>query len=269
MRTLFLLVGARANQSWGRFPPLVFNTSGLYRRFSEAVGYAAARVNPRADHPFRVISGPRPACLLGAEVADGRAGNKSGSMTASGAMPTVGGSTPRQRRRLILGALLRALLAATLLVALYYVLPMDSALDTHTVLLLVLCLAVLAAVLTWQIRVITNSRYPGLRALETVAAVVPLYILAFATTYFLTERADGAYFSEPLTRSSALYFSVTVFSTVGFGDITAKADPARLIVTAQMFFDLILLGFGARVFLGAVKLGRQRHAPDQPERQES
>ena len=190
-------------------------------------------------------------------------------MTASGTMPTLEGPTSRQRRWLIVRALLRAFLAATLLVALYYVLPMDSALDTHTVLFLVLCLAVLAALLIWQIRAITQSQYPGLRALETVAAVVPLYILAFATTYFLTERADSAYFSQPLTRSSALYFSMTVFSTVGFGDITAKADPARLIVTAQMFFDLILLGFGARVFLSAVKLGRQRHAPDQPEQQES
>ena len=188
-------------------------------------------------------------------------------MTASGTVPAVGGVTPRQRRWLIARALLRALLAATLLVALYYVLPMDSALDTHTVLLLVLCLAVLAVLLAWQIRAIAQSQYPGLRALETVAAVVPLYILAFATTYFLAERADSAYFSQSLTRSSALYFSVTVFSTVGFGDITARADPARLIVTAQMFFDLILLGFGARVFLGAVKLGRQRRAPDQPEHQ--
>jgi voltage-gated potassium channel len=190
-------------------------------------------------------------------------------MTASGAMPTVGAATPRQRRRLILVALLRAFLAAAVLVALYYVLPMDRALDTHTVLLLVLCLAVLAALITWRVRAIMESQYPGLRALETVAAVVPLYILAFATTYFLAERANGAYFSQPLTRSSALYFSMTVFSTVGFGDITAKADPARLIVTAQMFFDLILLGFGARVFLSAVQLGRQRRAPDQPERQES
>src|SRR5450755_3935284 len=104
-------------------------------------------------------------------------------MTASETMPTVGGTTPRQRRWLILRALLRALVAATLLVALYYVLPMDSALDTHTVLLLVLCLAILVALLVWQVRVITQSQYPGLRALETVAAVVPLYILAFATTY--------------------------------------------------------------------------------------
>jgi voltage-gated potassium channel len=86
-----------------------------------------------------------------------------------------------------------------------------------------------------------------------------------AATYFLLERADSAYFSQPMTRTGALYFSMTVLSTVGFGDITAKTDAARLVVTAQMLFDLILLGFGARVFVGAVKLGRQRRTPHQPE----
>jgi voltage-gated potassium channel len=50
---------------------------------------------------------------------------------------------------------------------------------------------------------------------------------------------------------------VTVFATVGFGDITATSQPARLIVTAQMILDLIL-GLGIRVFLGAVQRGRQQ-----------
>lgn len=180
-------------------------------------------------------------------------------------MPALQETTPRQRRALIVRTALRALLTTTLLVILYYVLPMDSALDTHTVLLLILCLAVFAALLTWRIRAIIQSDYPGLRAINTLAAVVPLYILLFATTYFLMERVDTAYFSQPLTRTGALYFSVTVFSTVGFGDITAKTDAARLVVTAQMLLDLILLGFGARVILGAVNLGRQRQAPREPE----
>jgi voltage-gated potassium channel len=180
-------------------------------------------------------------------------------------MPTAEALTPWQRRSILARTTLRSLATATLLVVLYYVAPMNHALDTHTVLLLTVCLAVLAAIIAWRVRGITRSQYPGMRAIETLAAVVPLYILVFAATYFLAARADSAYFSQPLSRTGALYFSVTVLSTVGFGDITAKTDAARLVVTAQMFFDLILLGFGARVFVGAVKLARQRKTPHQPE----
>jgi hypothetical protein len=40
-----------------------------------------------------------------------------------------------------------------------------------------------------------------------------------------------------------------VFATVGFGDITAKTEAARLLVTGQMITDLIILGLGARVIV--------------------
>ncbi|MFF7792973.1 hypothetical protein [Streptomyces sp. NPDC007991] len=84
-------------------------------------------------------------------------------------MATLGDPTPpRQRRSLFLRTGLRALVTATLLV---------------------LCLAVFVAVLAWRIRGITRSHYPGLRAIETLAVAVPLYILAFATTY-LSEDSD-------------------------------------------------------------------------------
>ncbi len=71
----------------------------------------------------------------------------------------------------------------------------------------------------------------------------------------------------PLTRTDALYFTVTVFSTVGFGDITAKSEVARLVVTSQIFVDLLILGLGVRILTGAITRGqrrqRQRHdAPD-------
>ena len=41
-------------------------------------------------------------------------------------------------------------------------------------------------------------------------------------------------FSQPLNHTDALYFTVTVFATVGFGDITATTEAARLVVTGQM-----------------------------------
>jgi hypothetical protein len=64
-----------------------------------------------------------------------------------------------------------------------------------------------------------------------------------------------------MTHTNSLYFTVTVFATVGFGDITATTNAARLLVTAQMVADLVVIGLGARVIVGAVKRGQQRRPP--------
>ena len=65
-----------------------------------------------------------------------------------------------------------------------------------------------------------------------------------------------------MNHTNALYFTVTVFATVGFGDITAQTATARLLVTGQMITDLIILGLGARVIVGAVTCGRRRLPQD-------
>ena len=62
-----------------------------------------------------------------------------------------------------------------------------------------------------------------LRAFETLGFIVPFYLLLFASTDYVMEvSASAANFTQPLTRTDALYFSVTVFATVGFGDAIAR-----------------------------------------------
>jgi hypothetical protein len=82
----------------------------------------------------------------------------------------------------------------------------------------------------------------------------------FATTYFLMAHAQSAAFGVHLSRTDAMYFSATVFTTVGFGDITAKSQAARLIVTFQMMLDLVIIGIVVRGVVSAIKAGRQRPA---------
>jgi voltage-gated potassium channel len=169
---------------------------------------------------------------------------------------------PAKRRRLIIGAVLRGLVVTTVLVVLYYLLPMDRPLDTGTEVRLLIGLLIFTGTTVWQVRAVADARYPGLRAAEALGLIIPLYLLLFASTYFLMERASAANFTQPLTRTDALYFSVTVFSTVGFGDITAKSETARVVLIVQMLADLALLGAGARVLLGAVRRGQQRRSGD-------
>ena len=57
-----------------------------------------------------------------------------------------------------------------------------------------------------------------------------------------------------------MYFAITVFATVGFGDITPKTDLARVVIMRQMLADLPVLGLVVRVMVGAVRAGRQWRA---------
>src|SRR4029453_2420236 len=80
---------------------------------------------------------------------------------------------------------------------------------------------------------------PGLRAVESLATSVPFFLLLFAATYVVLAELSASNFGGHLTHTDGLYFTVTMFSTVGFGDVTAKSDTARLVVTGQMIADLI------------------------------
>ena len=127
---------------------------------------------------------------------------------------------------------------------------------------LVAGLLILTAVLVWQLRRVSTARDPSIRTTEALAITLPLFLLLSATVYFTMATANPGNFStNPLTRTDTLYFTVTVFSTVGFGDITAATQSARLVVTAQMLLDLLALGLVARAFVGAVQLARQQAVP--------
>ena len=148
--------------------------------------------------------------------------------------------------------------------AIYYLLPLNRTSTWAAVTMLVIGLVLFIGLIAFQVRSITRSRFPALRAIEALATSVPLFLLLFASVYVVMATISASNFSEPLTHTDALYFTVTVFSTVGFGDITAKTEAARLVVTSQMITDLLIIGLGLRVIIGAVTRSRQQR-PDHAE----
>jgi hypothetical protein len=116
-------------------------------------------------------------------------------------------------------------------------------------------------VLGWHIREITRSPYPRVRAIQSLVTTITLFFALFATTYYVMSSNRPGSYSEELSRLDSAYFTVTIFATVGFGDIVARDEPARLAVTLQMLADLTLIGVVARMVLNAVQVGlRQRGA---------
>ena len=154
--------------------------------------------------------------------------------------------------------LLRAVGSTIGLVAIYYLMPLDPSSLGVTVGMLVFGLLALVALIAFQVRSISRAKYPALRAVGALATSVPLFLLLFAGTYYVMGGISEANFSEPLTRTDALYFTVTVFATVGFGDIVATTEGARVVVMGQMVAGIVIIGLGARIIVDAVKRGQQR-----------
>lgn len=158
---------------------------------------------------------------------------------------------------------LRVVVSIAVLVALYYVLPLDHSTMAVTVTMLLIGLAGFVVLVAYQVRSIIRSRFPVLRAVEALATAVPFFLLLFAGTYVALADLAFASFGQHLTHTDGLYFTITVFSTVGFGDITAKTETARLVVIVQMLADLIIYGVAVKVFVAAVRRGQQGKAdPD-------
>ena len=164
----------------------------------------------------------------------------------------------RRRFRRVVATLLRALGSTVGLVAIYYLIPLDPSSIGVTVVQLAVGLLVLVGLVVYQVRSIVRATYPALRAVGALATSVPLFLLLFAGTYYVMGGISEANFSEPLTRTDALYFTVTVFSTVGFGDITATTESTRILVMGQMVAGVVIIGLGARVIVDAVKRGQRR-----------
>ncbi len=179
------------------------------------------------------------------------------------ASPTTGAGRGDGSRRLgveVLSAL-SSVLVIGLLFAAYALAPWDRARNLSAVGQLVLWLIVLVVAVLWQIRAVLRSTHPWLRAVAGAALSVTLLLLPFATTYATLSSADPSMFTQPMSRIDALYFTVTVFSTVGFGDIAPVSEPARVIVTVQMLADLVLIGIIVKVLVGVAQRRRESLGP--------
>jgi len=172
-------------------------------------------------------------------------------------MATPGTPLPAQREAMRIGLLtvLRIVLSLTALFGAYYLIPARDHKDGSDVPWLVLALLAFGLVVALQLRSIARSRYPVLRAVETLALAVPVFLLIFARSYLSGSLSDPGSFNEVLDKTGALYFAVTCFATVGFGDIVASTNPMRVLVTVQMLLDLVVLGVVVRLFIMAAQRG--------------
>lgn len=163
----------------------------------------------------------------------------------------------REGRAGVVSSVIRSLVTGVLVIAVYALLPVHDTSTASSIIVLILGLAILAVLVVLRIRQISQDTRPRLRSAEVLALVVPLFVVVFAWAYLLLSASDPSAFSQPLNRVGAIYFTVVIISTVGFGDISAQSDIARILVTVQIVLTFTLFTAAIRMILQA----GQRSAP--------
>jgi hypothetical protein len=169
---------------------------------------------------------------------------------------------PSTREGLML--LLRPLLIVVAVLALYALTPVNAGPAAVAAILTSLAsLGFLLWVMARQTRRIIRHPEPTLAAIEALTLLGTLFVLSFSLTYVALSASDPASFSQPVDKVAAIYFSMTIMSTVGFGDIVAVSDVARMTVVVQMIANLVLLALVVQLITGVARWARaQRAIPD-------
>ncbi|MFI2754784.1 potassium channel family protein [Cellulomonas sp. P22] len=151
-----------------------------------------------------------------------------------------------ERRAVRRGAVLRSLATLTAAVVIYYAVPLDLEEDalprlTRSVVFALGVLALIVLVVRQVRRQVQARADPAVRLLS-VLTVVYTVVVFFALTYYLLATRSANEMVGIATRTDALYYTVVTLGTVGFGDVHAVGQVARIVTTVQILFDLFALG---------------------------
>jgi voltage-gated potassium channel len=135
--------------------------------------------------------------------------------------------------------------AFALVVGLYFAVPVSGEAQRGQATRLVLCLLLLlclTAVVVWQVRV--QLAHPE-RHIDGLLLALVVGVLGFSLAFYVLEQRDPGQIAELKTRVDALYFTMSTLLTVGYGDVHAVGQTARVLVLIQMVYNAVVIASAA------------------------
>lgn len=77
--------------------------------------------------------------------------------------------------------------------------------------------------------------------LSVLFATTMQFTIMWCSVYWLISARQSSAFNEPLSKIDALYYTVTIVTTTGFGDILPRSPLARGLSTVQMGMGFTLI----------------------------
>ncbi|WP_336084369.1 potassium channel family protein [Nocardia sp. SSK8] len=87
---------------------------------------------------------------------------------------------------------------------------------------------------------------------DGVLLLVCIVCVVFALYYFRLQEQDPDQFTGLVTRTDALYYTLATLGTIGYGDVHAVGQAARIATMVQVVFDLVVLGTFVTIITSSV-----------------
>lgn len=157
-----------------------------------------------------------------------------------------------------------ALLSVAGMLAIYWFMPVPSNEDSPilvflgiTVLGIIYLIAGIGAMF-----LISRSKNPLRTGIVLLAVMLTAVVVIFALTYVSLSASNPENFNVPLDKVSSLYFTMTILSTTGFGDIHAQTHAGMIAVMMQMVLGLTFITVMARVLVASTKVATKKRAQE-------
>jgi len=143
---------------------------------------------------------------------------------------------------------------AIISLVIYFLMPLDG--DFADLIAAALFIAAAIALIPLSVRrarQVLTSDQPLLVAAQALCSIITLLIVSFSSVYYVLAKDHTGQINGLHTKIDGIYFTVTIVSTVGFGDITATGQVARAIVTGHMIINFVLVAIAIRLMSWALK----------------
>ena len=141
--------------------------------------------------------------------------------------------------------MVRMTAAFALVVGFYFAVPVHVEAGRSEALRLLLAIALLLAltlVVVWQVRVqLVNPD----RHIDGLLLALVVGVLGFALGFYVLEQRHPGEVADLQTRVDSLYFTMSTLLTVGYGDVHAAGQGARVLVLIQMVYDVVVIAGAA------------------------
>lgn len=156
---------------------------------------------------------------------------------------------------------LRLAVAVALALVLYFAVPVQTGDDglIGRALVSLLSLGLLTAGVVWQILVHVED--PD-RKLDGLLFALVVAVLAFALAFYRLAVAYPGQIVGLQSRVDALYFTMTTLLTVGYGDIHAAGQGARVLVMVAMVFNVAVIATAVTTISSRVRQRAEQRVAD-------